>query len=148
MNEIVKLFEKETGKKVALTISAGAFIRIDELKDMLISRIPERNFEEETETQQETTTVYDLKRKTDPKKCYIERLENGDFRVRGERLEEIARMTDTRYPDGVGRVYDVMERFGVMRKIKQVLMDELLSGRDSLKTPQKQENQGNKKFSK
>ena len=41
-----------------------------------------------------------------------------------------------------------MERFGVMRKIKQVLMDELLSGRDSLKTPQKQENQGNKKFSK
>lgn len=126
LEEIVKLFEKQTGKKVALTISAGAFIRTDELKDLLITKIPEKNLEEEI-IETETLKVYDLKRKTDPKRCHIERLEDGDFRVTGERIEEIARMTDTRYPDGVGRVYDVMEKFGVMRKIKQILIDEMMN---------------------
>jgi hypothetical protein len=39
------------------------------------------------------------------------------------RIEEIARMTDTRYTDGVNRVYDVMERMGVMRKLKLLISD-------------------------
>lgn len=128
LEEIVKIFEKNTGKKVSLTISAGAFIRTDELKDLLIEKVPERteaDFETSENTETETK-VFDLKRKTDPKKCYVKREESGDFRITGERIEEIARMTDTRYPDGVGRVYDVMERFGVMRKIKQILIDEML----------------------
>ena len=128
LEEIVKIFEEKTEKKVALTISAGAFIRTDELKDLLIEKVPERTFEEKVETIEESTKIYDLKRKTDPKRCHIERLENGDFRVTGERIEEIARMTDTRYTDGVGRVYDVMERFGVMRKIREILREEMLSG--------------------
>lgn len=34
-------------------------------------------------------------------------------------------MTDTRYTDGVNRVYDVMERMGVMRKIKLLIVDSL-----------------------
>jgi len=42
LEEMVKYFEKETGKKVALTISAGAYIRIDALKDLLITKIPEK----------------------------------------------------------------------------------------------------------
>lgn len=145
LEEIVALFEKEIGKKVALTISAGAFIRTDELKDLLIEKVPERteaDFEISENTDSETK-IYDLKRKVDPKKCYINREESGDFRVTGERIEEIARMTDTRYPDGVGRVYDVMERFGVMRKIKQILIDEMTTsenqgffeGEDDFKTP-------------
>lgn len=145
LDEIVGIFEKETGKKVNLTISAGAFIRTDELKDMLIEKVPERteaDFETSENTTSDETKTYDLKRKTDPKKCHIERLENGDFRVTGERMEEIARMTDTRYPDGMGRVYDVMERFGVMRKIKSILTEEMLhdnsgffEGEDDIKTP-------------
>jgi hypothetical protein len=35
---------------------------------------------------------------------------DGDFEVTGERIEEIARMTDLRYVDGINRVYDVMEK--------------------------------------
>lgn len=128
LDEIVGIFEKETGKKVALTISAGAFIRTDALKDLLIEKIPERNEENfENIENAPDAKIYDLKRKTDPKRCFIERMETGDFRVTGERIEEIARMTDTRYPDGVGRVYDVMERFGVMRKIKQILIDDMMT---------------------
>ena len=42
LEEMKKAFEKATKKKVALTLSAGAFIRIDELKDLLLQRIPEK----------------------------------------------------------------------------------------------------------
>ena len=34
-------------------------------------------------------------------------------------------MTDTRYIDGVNRVYDVMEKLGVMRKIKLYIAEEM-----------------------
>ena len=49
LEEIVQIFEQKTGKKVALTISAGAFIRTDELKDLLIEKIPEKTWDEEVE---------------------------------------------------------------------------------------------------
>lgn len=125
--EMVQIFEKNTKKHVAMTISAGAYIRTNDLKNLLLERIPERTEADLADTDtEELTKVYDLKKNSDPKRCFIERMENGDFRVTGERIEEIARMTDTRYPDGVGRVYDVMERFGVMRRIKQILTDEML----------------------
>ena len=47
----------------------------------------------------------------------------------GDRIEEIARMTDTRYVDGVNRIYDVMEKIGVMRKLKLLISEELASGK-------------------
>ena len=40
-------------------------------------------------------------------------------------MEEIVRMTDTRYIDGVNRVYDVMEKLGVMRKLKLLIADDM-----------------------
>lgn len=49
LEEIVQIFEQKTGKKVALTISAGAFTRTDELKDLLIEKIPEKTWDEEVE---------------------------------------------------------------------------------------------------
>jgi hypothetical protein len=35
-------------------------------------------------------------------------------------------MTDMRYVDGINRVYDVMERLGIIRKIKAMLSSEIL----------------------
>lgn len=129
LEEIQSYFEEKTQKKVSLTISAGAYIRTDELRDLLIEKVPERNSEEQALPQEnaEITKIYDLKKQHDPKKCTITQLENWDFRVTGERIEEIARMTDTRYPDWVGRVYDVMEKFWVLRKVKQILRDDLIN---------------------
>ena len=46
LEEMRERFEKETGKKVVLTISAGAYIRVDALKDLLITRIPEKKKED------------------------------------------------------------------------------------------------------
>jgi len=137
LEDMKKKFEKSTGKKVALTISAGAYIRVDELKDLLIERIPsiksieEKNIVEDAEgnllPDTPQVTHYDLKntRKADPKRCHITRREDGDYEVTGERIEEIARMTDTRYVDGVNRIYDVMEKLGVMRKLKLLISEEL-----------------------
>jgi GTPase involved in cell partitioning and DNA repair len=42
LEEIKAQFEKATGKTIALSMSAGAFIRVEEFKDLLITRIPEK----------------------------------------------------------------------------------------------------------
>mgnify|MGYP002350087287 CR=1 FL=1 len=141
LEEMVKIFEKATKKKIDLTISAGAYIRIDELKDLLIQRIPDTREEELILVEDDDGMIqspdaepltirgediphyYDLKRQNDPKRCTIRKREDGDYEITGVRIEEIARMTDTRYTDGVNRVYDVMERMGVMRKLKLLISD-------------------------
>lgn len=142
LEEMKSIFEKATNKKVALMISAGAYIRIDELKDLLINRIPSIKDkpkveltedadgilmpEAVTEENKPETVVYDLKtRKSDTRRCHITKREDGDYEVTGERIEMIARMTDTRYVDGVNRIYDVMEKLGVMRKLKLLISEEL-----------------------
>ncbi len=143
LEEMVRIFEKSTSKKVDLTISAGAYIRIDELKDLLLQRIPDTREEELILVEDEDGIIqdpdavatnlrwpdipryYDLKRQNDPKRCTIRKREDGDYDITGIRIEEIARMTDTRYTDGVNRVYDVMERMGVMRKLKLLVADGL-----------------------
>jgi GTPase involved in cell partitioning and DNA repair len=90
LEEMKKDFEQATGKKVALTISAGAYIRVEELKNLLIERIPSIKLLEQKNTEEDAegnlmpdvkniseditsgTTIYDLKtRHTDGKKCYI-----------------------------------------------------------------------------
>lgn len=144
LEEMRKTFEKATGKKVAITLSAGAYIRVDELKDLLIERIPSLKAVEVEQVGEDAegnllpeavtttsdlvpgTAVYDLKtRKSDNKRCHIVKRDDGDYEVTGERIEEIARMTDTRYVDGVNRIYDVMEKLGVMRKLKLLISEEL-----------------------
>ncbi|MDD2693536.1 MAG: GTPase ObgE [Candidatus Gracilibacteria bacterium] len=129
LEEMKHIFEKETGKKVTLTISAGAYIRIDELRDILIERIPkpvESDMITDGETETPEVKIYDLKtRQADPKRCHIKKRDDGDYEVTGTRIEEIARMTDTRYTDGVNRIYDVMERLSVMKRLKLLIADEI-----------------------
>lgn len=141
MQEMREIFEKKTGKKVALLISAGAFMNIEELKDLLIEETPENLIIDEEEVGKDVK-VYDLKKQVNDKNYKIEALENGDFRVTGVRIEEIARMTDTRYPDGVGRVYDAMDKLGILRKVKLRLHEKIASegfgffeGEDDVKMP-------------
>ncbi len=139
LEEMKKHFEKETKKKVALTISAWAYIRTDELRDLLVSIIPEdKTIIEEIQEDEDgillesksegTTKIYDLKRVRDPKKCRIVKRLDGDYDVTGERIEEIARMTDMRYADGINRIYDVMEKLNVIRKIKAMVSSEITEG--------------------
>jgi hypothetical protein len=48
--------------------------------------------------------------------------------VRGIRIEEIVRMTNMQYTEWVNRVYDVMWRLGIIRKIKSTLVSEMENG--------------------
>lgn len=127
LEEMKKVFEKATKKKVALTLSAGAYIRIDELKNLLLLRIPEKVREESTEWDipKKVVQVYDLKRQADPKRVRVVKRADGDFDVTGERMEEIARMTDLRYIDGINRVYDVMDKLWVIRKVKAMVVADM-----------------------
>jgi GTP-binding protein len=146
LEEMKILFENATGKTVALTISAGAYIRIDELRNQLLEIIPEKStlvsdIEEIIETPVEQVH-YDLKGRKDPKRCQVVRRDDGDFEITGERLEEIVRMTDVRYIDGINRVYDVLEKFNVLKKIKAIVREEMLTssggffeGEDDIPSP-------------
>lgn len=145
LEEMVRDFEKATKQKVTLTISAWAYIRIDTLKDILIESIPEkrqiapivRENEEwylETEIVADdelapTVRVYDLKKQTENAKRFtISRIDATNFEVHGERIEEIVRMTNMQYTEWVNRVYDVMGKLGIIRKIKSTLVSELENG--------------------
>lgn len=59
LTEMVKFFEKTTGKKVDLTISAGAYMRINELKDILLQRIPDTRKVEAIITEDEDGIIQD-----------------------------------------------------------------------------------------
>lgn len=145
LEEMRTNFEKATKTKVSLTLSAAAFIRIDDLRDMLLEIIPEKStltIEEEVQALPQEEAHYDLKTRKDPKRCTVTRREDGDFEITGDRLEEIVRMTDVRYIDGVNRVYDVLEKFNVLKKIKSIVREEMLSsnggffeGEDEIPTP-------------
>jgi GTP-binding protein len=140
-------FEKETGKKVLFSISAGAYIHIDELKNYLVEKIDdpilsrgtyiapavtediESGMQNAGEKIPNYTKIYDLKAKNDPRKFKLSRESDGMFVVAGDRIEEIVRMTDMRYEDGVNRVYDIMEKVGIIRKIKTILTTEMLANK-------------------
>ncbi len=129
LEEMKKNFEVATGKKVELTLSAGAYIRIDELKDLLIQKIPKRERDEEVEGEEKPKMkVYDLRKRSDPRRVRVTKRPDGDFDVSGDRIEEIARMTDLRYSDWINRIYDVMEKLGVIRKVKAMVMTEMTEG--------------------
>jgi hypothetical protein len=84
----------------------------------------------ESDKQEDHVKIYDLKkRQRDPKKCTITKREDGDYTVTGQRIEEIARMTDMRYADGINRIYDVMEKLNVIRKVKAMVTSEMAEGK-------------------
>lgn len=133
LEEMKKQFEKRTKKKVALTLSAWAYIRVDELKDLLLKTIPETGKDEwekmSVKSSEKNIRIYDLREESKEAKRYtLTRIDTHNFEVHGERIEEIVRMTNMGYIDGVNRVYDVMEKMGIIRKIKKMLVSDLESG--------------------
>ena len=104
------------------------------MKDLLLETIPESKKNEKIDTEKDgwsakNVRYYDLRDDShDAKRYTITRIDNYNFEVHGDRIEEIVRMTNVWYVDGVNRVYDVMEKMGIIRKIKKMLVNDLESG--------------------
>lgn len=122
---IVKEFSKKYWKKDMFIISAATGEWIELLKDYLIQNFSsniissgEINFLNKDEV-----TFIDLKDFEDPKSVRLDYLEDYTFRASGKRLEQIVRMTNFENNEAVMRVYDVLDKLGVVKKIEKKLRD-------------------------
>ena len=124
-------FSRSRKKQTIFLISAGAYLGLDPLKDELLRVCAEETSHVTLSLPHEKQEhFYDLKKPLDDPKEYTIRREWTDhFILEGKRLEEIARMTDMRYKDGVSRMYDILEKIGAVRKIQWMIEKENTFGR-------------------
>lgn len=119
----IKALTKKFPKKKVLAMSAGAFIGVEEFKDLLIELVPEKSkFDKEEDAMPEAEVrIYDLKARRDERAIKVTRIDESTFEVSGERIEEIARMTNMQNKEAVARMYDVLERERVLNKVDAML---------------------------
>jgi GTP-binding protein len=106
---VVSEFKNKFGEKEMFVISAATGEGIEEIKDHLIDNYTTQVVEDNEEKLSELK-VYDLKNAVDPKKVTISYLGDLVFEAKGERLEQIVRMSDFTNTEAVMRVYDVLEK--------------------------------------
>ena len=126
-NFIAKEFKKKFKKKKIFIISSATKEGIEELKDFLIDNyVKEKEVISEEKMKEikkeEEIKIYDLKEEAkNPKHVDVTYEWNLIFRASWERLEQIVRMTDFENREAIMRVYDVMERLWVTKKIESKL---------------------------
>ncbi len=116
-------FSKKHPDKKYFIISAATGKGLDDLKDYLVENfMPEVTPVISEKEIQDSVTVFDLTDQwTDPKRVHTEYLWDMKFRASGKRLEQIVRMTDFENGEAVMRVYDVLDKMGVIREIEKKL---------------------------
>lgn len=119
--ELMQHFSRWRNKRPVFMISAGAYIGLESLKDELI-RMRTEEWVVPPREDVGNIHIYDLKKSLDDPKDYTIRREwENRFIITWKRLEEIARMTDMRYKDGISRIYDILEKIGAVRKIQSLI---------------------------
>ncbi|MDD5770302.1 MAG: GTPase ObgE [Candidatus Gracilibacteria bacterium] len=120
---IVSEFKKKFKKKNIFIISAATGEGIEKLKDYLIDNFSTSIIENENLKfiNENELKVIDLRYEEDPKNVELEYLGDYKFRATGKRLEQIVRMTNFDNFEGVMRVYDVLEKLGVIKKVEAKL---------------------------
>jgi GTP-binding protein len=120
---IVSEFEKRFGKKKTFIISSATGEGIESLKDHLITNYTTawKYNSEDVFVNQDKLKVIDLREEDDPKNIDLEYLGDYLFKASWKRLEQIVRMTDFQNPEAVMRVFDVMDKLGVIKKIESKL---------------------------
>lgn len=119
---IVNEFKKKFNTKI-FVISAATGEWVDELKDFLIDTYAKDIEVEETDDEESVKeiTLYDLKSNRDPKAVDVEYVGDLTFSASWERIEQIVRMTDFTNVEAVARVYDVLDKLWVMKKVEPEL---------------------------
>ncbi|NVP17192.1 GTPase ObgE [Candidatus Gracilibacteria bacterium] len=121
---IVSEFKKQFGDKKVFVISAATGEGVSELKDFLIDNYSkEKQLVKTDEYREIEIKMYDLKDDSGdvPRKYNLEYLEGYTFKATGPRLEQIVRMTDFSNLEAIARVYDVMEKIGLMKSLQSEL---------------------------
>lgn len=102
---------------------------MEELKDFLVdnyspdSTSSQAGVEGESDGEEKETKIYDLKEQGDTRRVRVAYEGDLVFRATGERLEQIVRMTDFENKEAVIRVYDVLEKMGVMQQLEKKLSE-------------------------
>ena len=103
-------------------ISSATREGIEELQDYLVDNI--KSLSEEIEEDVElldAPTIYNLKDEVDPRNVEVTYLWDLIFQAKWARLEQIVRMTDFDNHEAVMRVYDVLDKMQVIKKIERNL---------------------------
>ena len=117
VEDLKSQIEKKTGEKV-FPISAPIGDGLEALQNKLIEYILP---EEVAPVKIEERTIIDLHNKKDPNDFTIVDEGNHNYRVVGERIEQIARMTPMKYPEAVDRVWDVMDKRRITQAIEKLV---------------------------
>ena len=127
LEELLKQAKTELAGKKVFTMSAAAMIGVENVQNHLIEVAEGRRKTLETDDHEEAAAdaaaaenrkTYDLKgRKESDDHPKIERVSHEVFEVTGARIQQIVRMTEMSNPEAVARVYDVLEKLGVIRKV-------------------------------
>lgn len=129
---ILDEFKKQYPGKTVFVISSASREGIAELVDFLIDNYSREEIIEDSEEGMKEIKIYDLKDQVNHKAVKVSYLGDYKFEATGVRLEQIVRMTDFENSEAVLRVYDVLEKLGVMKLIEpelQRLLDE--TGKDN-----------------
>jgi len=120
-------FSQRFPDKKYFIISAATGFGLEDLKDYLTENVISAwaiAAEEKIEKQEndDGVVVFDLHgQDSDPKRTHVEYEWDMIFTASGKRLEQIVRMTDFENKEALMRVYDVLDRFGVIREIEKKL---------------------------
>lgn len=125
---IVGEFQKLYPQKKYFVISAATGAWISELKDYLVENYTSaKDLQEIANAQSEIQegsehTLFDLRdQEEDPQNVQVQYLGNYIFQASGKRLEQIVRMTDFENMEAVMRVYDILDKMGVMKDVNKQL---------------------------
>gem|GEM_PF-539901 len=120
---IVEEFQKRFGQKTLFCLSSATGEGIDAFKNYIISHIDSSLTEHKNGELLNPQDIKIMRQELDVDPKYVEISYLGDylFEARGTRLEQIVRMTDFSNMQAVMRVYDVLEKMGVVKKIEREL---------------------------
>jgi hypothetical protein len=120
---IVEEFKNKFKKINIFVISAVTGEWIEKLKDYLIDNYSTSvvDNEEVKFINKNELKVIDLKNEEDPKHVELEYIWDFKFKASWKRLEQIVRMTDFTNLEAIMRVYDVLEKLWIIKKIEAKL---------------------------
>lgn len=120
---IVDEFKKKFNKKKVFIISAATGEGIEVLKDYLIDNFSTSvvDHEQIKFINEQELKIIDIQFNEDPKHVELEYLWDYIFKATGKRLEQIVRMTEFSNDEAVMRVYDVLDKLWVIKKVEAKL---------------------------